>query len=177
MKILVVIDTQQDFMTGVLGNEQTKAVIPHIVEKINNTDADLIICTRDTHGSDYMGTREGKRLPILHCQKGTAGWQFVPEIQEALDNSPKNVKYIDKPVFGSPYLATTIHHLTMNTESTVEIIGVDTDICVISNAMIIKAECYDTCDVVVDSSCCAGVTPELHEAALAVMKSAHIDVI
>lgn len=169
MKILVVVDMQNDFIDGALGSPEAQAIVPKVVEKIKqyNKNRDGVIYTRDTHNSNYLETMEGKKLPVPHCIRGTDGW-MIPE-----DILMGSTKILDKNTFGSEFLPLCLR--THYIES-IELIGLCTDICVISNAMILKAHFPDT-PIIVDSSCCAGVTPESHENALKAMKMCHIDVI
>ena len=169
MKTLIVIDMQNDFVTGVLGSKEAIAVLPNVKKKIDAYIAarDEVIFTRDTHEENYLETNEGRHLPVPHCVKGTEGWQVVKEI-DCLD-----CEHIDKPTFGY------IHRAEQFKDSRIpeiEIIGVCTDICVISNALILKAV-FPEIDISVDASCCAGVTPATHKAALTAMKSCQIRVI
>lgn len=164
-KTLIVIDMQNDFIDGVLGTEEAQAILPNVKNKIQEyyNRGDEIIFTRDTHQSNYLETNEGKHLPIEHCIKGTKGWQIV----EGLD--VLNCTYIDKHNFGWDYWRT--HDF-----EEVEIIGVCTDICVISNAIILKTT-FPEIEIYVDASCCAGVTPKTHKSALEVMKMCQINII
>lgn len=164
-KTLIVVDMQNDFIDGALGTKEAVAIVPNVKDKIQEyvKNGDEIIFTRDTHTEDYLNTNEGKHLPVEHCIKGTKGW----EIAEGLE--VPGCKYIDKPSFG--YTG----WLDMELES-VELIGLCTDICVVSNALVIKA-LYPEIDVTVDASCCAGVSPETHNAALATMKCCQVNVI
>lgn len=164
-KTLIVIDMQNDFISMALGTEEAVLIVPSVQNKINEyvKNGDKIIFTRDTHYENYLDTPEGKMLPVPHCIKGTIGW----EISDGL--YVDGCKIIDKPTFG------TLEWSEFDFEQ-VEIIGLCTDICVVSNAMIIKAM-FPNAQITVDSSCCAGVTPEKHEAALEVMKSCQINVI
>lgn len=185
IKILVLIDVQNDFITGSLANKEAQKAIPNIVKKINEFDGDYIMCTFDTHTEDYLNTKEGKALPVVHCVKGTDGWRMNKDVAEALIG--KNVYFIPKPTFGSVEgmygdhsLTEAIIHLKKNYKERpfeIEICGFVSDICVISNALILKTFCYDFADITVDSKCCAGITPEKHEAALEVMRSCQINVI
>lgn len=170
MKVLCVIDMQNDFIDGSLGTEEAVAIVPAVKEKIDSylKDGNKVIFTRDTHGENYLSTSEGKKLPVVHCVKDTDGWQISPLL------STEGCEIIDKPTFGSYTLADRIAD-EENLES-VEIIGLCTDICVISNALMIKAKVYET-PVTVDSSCCAGVTPESHINALGAMKMCQIEII
>ncbi len=164
-KTLIVVDMQNDFIDMALGTKEAVAILPSVKAKISEYagNGDEIIFTRDTHGENYLETPEGKKLPVPHCIKGTVGW----EIAEGL--YVEGSKIIDKPNFGWP-------DWREESFESVEIIGLCTDICVVSNALIIKANFPDA-DVKVDASCCAGVTPETHRAALATMKMCQIDII
>ncbi len=168
-KILVVVDMQNDFIDGALGTAEAVAIVPKVAEKIKSFDG-TVIYTRDTHEKNYMETQEGKNLPVPHCIRGTEGWQIRSELQQA------GVEVVDKPTFGSRALAEKL--VEMNTEETIEsitLIGLCTDICVISNAFVIKAFLPET-PIIVDAACCAGVTPESHERALEAMKVCQIQV-
>ena len=169
MKILVVVDMQNDFIDGALGTKEAIAIVPNVVEKIKNFDGDKIIFTRDTHEENYMETQEGKNLPVPHCIRGTNGWELNPEI-EAL----RKEEAVDKPSFGSMELASYLKELD-GVES-IEFVGLCTDICVISNVMITKAALPEV-PVIVDASCCAGVTPESHKNALEAMKMCQVKII
>ena len=167
-KLLVVIDMQKDFITGPLGNDECRAIVPNVIEKIKSAKENgvVTICTMDTHDENYLKTQEGKHLPVKHCITGTDGWQLIPEI-------PTPINKIEKPTFGSITLANTIKDLGV---TEVELIGVCTDICVISNAFVIKAVNPEV-TITVDASCCAGVTPESHINALQAMKACQINII
>ena len=168
MKVLCVIDMQNDFIDGALGTKEAEAIVENVKAKIElyRKNGDTVIFTRDTHSEDYMNTQEGKNLPVPHCIKGSNGW----EISEKLDTASD--KIIDKSTFGSFELAEYISTLADVDE--IELIGLCTDICVISNAMIFKARFTET-PIKVDSSCCAGVTPESHTNALSAMKMCQIN--
>ena len=176
-RILVVIDVQNDFIDGSLGSAEAQAIIPNVKNKIEQyiANGNQIIFTRDTHFSDYSKTQEGKKLPIQHCIKDTHGWQI------GIKATPGSYKIINKLSVGY-YDWKSLLSQCLNTpfenakDWTIELVGLDTDICVISNAIIIKAA-YPETNIVVDASCCAGSTPEKHKAALEVMKSCQIDVI
>lgn len=171
-KILIVVDMQNDFVDGALGTGEAAAIVDKVVEKIAGFDGE-IIATYDTHYDNYMETREGKYLPVPHCIKDTKGWQLNDKVQKALDT--KKYETIQKPTFGSTALVEKLKDCDQsNTE--VELIGLCTDICVVSNALLLKAN-YPEMDISVDASCCAGVTPESHQAALTTMKMCQIDVI
>ena len=166
-KTLIVVDVQNDFVDGSLGTKEAQAIIPNVKKKIKEyrDREDQIIFTRDTHPTNYLETYEGKHLPVVHCVKDSIGWQ----ISDKLDFDTENDILIDKPTFG--YL----NWKDFDFEE-VEICGLCTDICVISNALIIRAT-YPEIDITVDASCCAGVTPESHKAALETMKMCQIEVI
>lgn len=172
-KVLIVVDMQKDFVDGALGSKEAVGIISHACEKIRSFDGDIYV-TLDTHDSNYLNTCEGKNLPVPHCIKDTPGWRLNSEIEAAL--KAKAYTVIEKPTFGSQRLAELISEKYDDKELCVEIIGICTDICVISNALTIKAH-NPECEITVDSSCCAGVSPEAHEAALTVMKSCLINVI
>lgn len=170
LKVLVVVDMQNDFIDGVLGTKEAEAIVPKVVEKIRNFDGQIYF-TKDTHGENYMDTQEGKNLPVPHCIKGTKGWEYAPQIME-LANGPT----FEKGTFGSLELGRAI--LELDRESGVEsvtLIGLCTDICVISNALVIKAHVPEI-PVIVEAECCAGVTPESHRQALEAMKMCQIQV-
>ena len=161
MKYLIVVDMQNDFITGSLGSSMAQDIVMSVKEKIRSFDGEVIF-TRDTHLEDYMNTQEGKKLPVSHCIKDTDGWQICPELAEYAKN------IIDKPTFGSVTLAHLIS--AMDNVESITLVGICTDICVISNAMLLKAFMPEV-PITVDASCCAGVTPESHKTALAAMKS------
>lgn len=178
MKVLVVIDMQKDFVTGVLGNVETSAVVKNVCATIDSfkkqKSDDLILYTLDTHGDNYLSTQEGSRLPVPHCIKGTDGWKLVPEVEATIGE--KAIK-VEKITFGSTELSNEIRHAADGKNiDEILLIGVCTDICVISNAMILKAEFPDVTIKVIAESC-AGVTPDSHITALNAMKACQIDVI
>ena len=164
-KTLIVVDMQNDFIDMALGTAEAVAIVPKVRQKIQTyvQNGDTVIFTRDTHGEDYLQTPEGKKLPVKHCIRGTKGWEIAQGLYV------DGCKIIDKPNFGWP-------HWDAEELQNVEIVGLCTDICVVSNALIIKAMFPDA-QVQVDASCCAGVTPQSHEAALLTMKMCQIDVI
>ncbi len=171
-KFLVVVDMQKDFVDGALGTKEAQAIIPAVVKKIKEFDGD-IFATLDTHGEDYMDTPEGRKLPVPHCIKGTDGWKLDAKVEEAL--AGKKYTAVEKPTFGSVELPDMIREAAGDEELSVEVIGLCTDICVVSNVLLLKAAFYES-PISVDSACCAGVTPEKHEAALETMRSCQIDV-
>ncbi len=172
-KILIVVDMQKDFVDGALGTKEAVEIVDNVVEKIENFDGDIIV-TYDTHAENYMETQEGKNLPVPHCIKDTEGWQLDKKVQAALDN--RNYKAIEKPTFGSTELPKFIKENYNPDEIEIELIGLCTDICVVSNAIMMKANFLET-KVSVDATCCAGVTPDSHDAALTTMKMCQINVI
>lgn len=187
--ILVVIDCQNDFISGSLANEEAKKKVPTIANKIRHFSGDAIFVTRDTHFKNYLETREGVNLPVEHCVKDTWGWQIEDNIQAALTDAKLrnvNVVYIDKPTFGSFDLVGAIDNLLHTVdevtnediieESNIEFMGFCTDICVVSNAMLVKAALYENANITVNANCCAGVTPDTHKAALTTMKMCQINV-
>ena len=164
-KTLIVIDMQNDFIDGSLGTKEAEAIVENVSAKINGykSRGDEIIFTRDTHHEDYMDTNEGKHLPVIHCIEGTDGWQIRSELDT------EGAEIINKPSFG-------FTGWDKYSFEEVELIGLCTDICVVSNALIIKA-LFPEIRVSVDSSCCAGVTPESHEAALKTMQMCQVEVV
>ena len=166
--ILIVVDMQNDFIDGALGTKEAMAIVPRVKEKIASFSGPVIF-TRDTHPENYMETQEGKNLPVPHCIKGTEGWQIRPELDRLRKTEP-----VDKPGFGSVELGQML--LDMNEKepiASVTLIGLCTDVCVISNALIIKAFLPEV-PVRVDAACCAGVTPESHKTALDAMRPCQI---
>lgn len=173
--ILIVVDMQKDFVTGTLASKDAQAILPKVKEKIEVYDraGKEIIFTRDTHGEDYMQTNEGKHLPVPHCIKGTDGWQICAELTDGITSEYKTV---DKPTFGFLGWKDVLASETADgSDLDVEMVGVCTDICVVSNALILKA-LYPEATVRVDAGCCAGVTPEAHAAALVTMRACQVDV-
>lgn len=168
MEYLIVVDMQNDFISGSLGSAAATAIVPKVVNKVKNFAGEVIF-TRDTHGANYMRTQEGKRLPVPHCVKGTPGHEICEELK------PYAVTVVDKGSFGSLELPDTIKKCRARVER-IELCGLCTDICVISNAMILKAE-FPEAQIVVDAECCAGVTEESHQTALNAMKAVQIDIV
>lgn len=169
--VLIVVDMQKDFVNGSLGTKEAVAIVDAVVEKVKAFDGEVIF-TRDTHFENYMETQEGKNLPVVHCIKDTEGWEIVPELKTLCEE--KGCKCYDKPTFGSTALAEDLKNLYDAGElEAVELVGICTDICVVSNALMIKAFMPEL-QVELDSACCAGVTPEKHEAALETMRSCQI---
>lgn len=171
MKLLVVVDMQNDFIDGSLGTAEAVAILPDVIDKIKNFDG-RILATRDTHPRDYLSTREGRNLPVEHCIEGTEGWEIRREIAQLLEEKP-----IDKPTFGSVELGRRVCELNAREPiESVTLIGLCTDICVISNAMVLQAFLPEV-PVMVDASCCAGVTPESHERALEAMRMCQVQIL
>ena len=173
-KVLVVVDMQKDFVDGALGTKEAQEIVPNAVNKIANWDGDIIV-TYDTHGYDYLSTSEGKHLPVSHCIKGSAGHNLDKQIEFAINEKRETAEVLDvcKPTFGSTALPELIRGMDIDE---IEIIGLCTDICIVSNALILKAN-YPEIPITVDASCCAGVTPETHKAALATMKMCQIEIV
>ena len=171
-QILVVVDMQKDFVDGALGSKEAMAIVPAAVEMIRAFEGSIFV-TFDTHFEDYLDTAEGKKLPVPHCIKGTPGWELNDEVLQAL--SGKEYTAVEKNTFGSVDLPHLIREKVGETDFTVELIGLCTDICVVSNALIIKAN-FPEIPICVDAACCAGVTLEKHAAALETMSSCQIDI-
>ena len=170
MKVLVVVDMQNDFIDQALGTKEAVGIVDNVAAKINEFDG-LVIYTKDTHEENYLETQEGRNLPVRHCIKGSDGWQISPAIPIKIDS-----KVFEKPTFGSKELGLYLEKLAEETEiEEIEVIGLCTDICVISNALLIKAFLPEI-KVTVDSKCCAGVTPESHKNALEAMKMCQINI-
>ena len=172
-KLLIVIDMQNDFIDAALGTEEAVSIVEAVKDKIRTCPAEDIYATMDTHGENYMDTQEGKNLPVKHCIRGTEGWQLDKSIAAALRD--KEYAAVEKTTFGSMDLPRLIEKAAEGEDFSVELIGLCTDICVVSNALLLKAS-FPEMSVSVDSECCAGVTPQLHEAALATMRSCQIEV-
>lgn len=168
-KAIVVVDMQNDFVDGALGTQEAQAMLSRLVEKLKAEQAagTALVFTMDTHGADYLETQEGKKLPVEHCIRGTAGWKIVdalhPFVQEA-------AAVIEKPTFGATALPAALADYRE-----IEFVGLCTDICVISNALLLKAF-YPEKRITVDASCCAGVTPESHANALSAMRMCQVEV-
>ena len=171
-KVLVVVDMQKDFVDGSLGTKEAVAIVPKVAEKIRAFDGDIFV-TYDTHFENYLETAEGRKLPVEHCIKGTDGWKLDKDVAAALEG--KAYTPVEKLTFGSVALPGMIEKAAGGEEFCVELIGLCTDICVVSNALLIKAA-FPEVPIAVDSACCAGVTPEKHAAALETMRSCQIDV-
>lgn len=166
--LLVVVDMQNDFIDGSLGTREAAGIVAGVVDKVRKARAEgrEVVFTRDTHGADYSASREGRYLPVPHCRQGTPGWELHPDLAPFAD------KIFDKPGFGSTGL---VEYIRAGGYGRVEFVGLCTDICVVTNALMVKGALPEL-DVAVDAACCAGVTPESHEAALLTMKMCQIDV-
>ena len=175
MKLLIVIDMQKDFTTGALGNPETAAVVGNVAEyitKFRNENKDgKLIATLDTHNEDYMNTQEGKKLPVPHCIRGTDGWMLEDAVENALG---ENCIKLEKITFGAVDLPFAVGR-DENIEE-IQLVGVCTDICVISNAMILKAA-FPEVPIRIIADCCAGVTPDTHNNALEAMKMCQMEII
>ena len=171
MKILIVVDMQNDFIDGALGTPEAVAIVPKVAEKIKQWNGE-VYATQDTHQVDYLATQEGRNLPVEHCIEGTPGWEIAPAVREAMTS----FTCLTKPTFGSRSLAETL--VVVNQDHPIEeivLVGLCTDICVISNAMVLKAFLPEV-PIRVDAACCAGVTPESHRNALAAMRQCQISI-
>ena len=168
MKLLIVVDMQNDFIDGALGTQEAQAIVGNVKAKLDAYRAagDAVIFTRDTHQPDYLQTTEGKHLSVEHCIEGSFGWQVRAELED------ETALHIDKPNFG--WLGWK--ELGLEKYEAVELVGLCTDICVVSNALILKAA-YPDLPLTVDALCCAGVTPATHSAALATMKMCQVEII
>lgn len=172
-KFLVVVDMQKDFVDGALGSAEAVAIVPAAVEKIRDFDGE-IFATFDTHFENYLNTSEGRKLPVPHCIKGTAGWELDKKIKAALEK--KGFTPVEKLTFGSVDLPGLIKKAAGDESFSIELIGLCTDICVISNALLLKAN-FPEAPLAVDEKCCAGVTVDKHNAAIETMRSCQIDIL
>ena len=171
-RLLVVVDMQKDFVDGSLGTKEAMAIVPAVTKKVRSFEGDIFV-TYDTHFEDYLETKEGKNLPVPHCIYETPGWQLTEALEELMEEIPHYK--VQKYTFGSTTLPHLMTDVAAGEDFSIELIGLCTDICVVSNALILKAH-FPEVPISVDSACCAGVTPDLHEAALRTMKSCQIDV-
>lgn len=171
MQLLIVVDMQEDFIDGALGTPEAVSIVPKVVAAVKRFPGKVLF-TRDTHTPDYLATQEGRNLPVPHCIQGTPGWELHPDLAAFCTEPP-----IDKPTFGSADLGERLRRLNETDPiESVTLIGLCTDICVISNALLVKAFLPEAV-VTVDASCCAGVTPESHRLALAAMKACQIQIL
>lgn len=169
---LIVVDMQKDFVDGALGTQDAQRIVPNVVDKIMNFDGE-IFATMDTHSANYLQTAEGKHLPVPHCIKGTPGWMLNDEVAAALEQ--KHCTKVEKLTFGSVLLPRLVYQSAGAEPFTIELVGLCTDICVVSNALMLKAN-FPEMEISVDSTCCAGVTPATHAAALETMRCCQINV-
>lgn len=173
-EVLIVVDMQNDFIDGSLGTKEAEAIVEHVVEAIDRFEG-CVIATRDTHPESYLSSREGRFLPVEHCIKDSDGWKIRKEVEEALKK--KDALIIDKPTFGSEKLVQVLKEMDRKQPiDQITLLGLCTDICVVSNALLVKAA-FPELDIRVLKDCCAGVTPESHEAALTTMKMCQIEVL
>ena len=178
-KILVIIDAQVDFITGALGNDDIKAAYERLENYVASTDEyENVYLTRDTHNKDYAKTLEGQKLPVPHCEYASAGWQVMPRLVEAVRMNPyiKSHLFIDKPTFGSLNLPKVIDDQHFENNIEIDVVGFCSDICVVSNCLLLRAHFPNT-KINVLKDYCGGTTPENHEAALKVMNSCQIDIV
>lgn len=174
MKILIVVDMQKDFITGPLGTPEARTIVPYVAEKARNTPRESLFVTLDTHQPDYMQTSEGRHLPVPHCIAGTEGREPDDAIAAAVDGIPAS-HIISKPTFGSFALLDALRALPEE-PTEIELVGVCTGICVISNAMLCKAA-FPEADITVDAALCACVTPESHDTALNAMRLCQMEIV
>lgn len=173
MKYLIVVDMQNDFITGSLGTEEAQAILPKVIDKVQNYDG-TVIYTKDTHTKEYLNTQEGKILPVVHCVQNEEGWALNAELQKIAEK--QSGKVYQKPTFGCVELAKDLQLANEKEPVTeIELCGLCTDICVISNALLLKAFMPEV-PISVDASCCAGVTPVSHKNALEAMKMCQITI-
>lgn len=170
MKVLVVVDMQHDFVDGALGTPEARGIVEKVRKKVENylAEGNTVVYTQDTHTPDYLQTQEGRNLPVEHCLEDSWGWEILPEVYA------KDAPVVRKKGFGSMELADRI--AAMGKVEAVELIGLCTDICVISNAMILKSR-FPELPIQVDAACCAGVTPESHDNALRAMQMCQIEIL
>ena len=172
-QFLVVVDMQKDFVDGSLGTKEAVAIVPRVLEKVRAFEGDIFV-TYDTHFEDYLDTAEGRKLPVEHCIYETPGWQLTEALEELMEEIPHYK--VQKYTFGSTTLPHLMTEVADGEDFGIELIGLCTDICVVSNALLLKAH-FPEAPIRVDASCCAGVTPEGHEAALKTMRSCQIDIV
>ncbi len=172
-RFLIVVDIQKDFVDGALGTPEAVAMLPQAVEKIRGFEGEVFV-TLDTHAENYIDTAEGKKLPVPHCIKGSEGWLLHPAIAEGLKG--RMFRVVEKPTFGSTELPERLLEAAGGEDFSIDLMGLCTDICVVSNALLLKAH-FPEKEITVDSACCAGVTPETHRAALQTMKMCQINII
>ena len=170
-RILVVVDMQKDFIDGSLGTAEAQGIVDNVVSVMLQYPPEDILATRDTHLENYLETQEGRNLPVVHCVRGTPGWELESRVQQAL----RGAEIVNKPTFGSTVLANMLAQIAEQEEIEVTLVGLCTDICVVSNALLIKAFLPEV-PVKVIASCCAGVTPESHQKALDMMSMCQVTI-
>ncbi|MDR2546497.1 MAG: cysteine hydrolase [Lachnospiraceae bacterium] len=175
-QLLVIVDMQNDFIEGTLGTKEAQRIVDNVAAKIAVFQGDAIYATLDTHHDDYLNTTEGRYLPVKHCIRGSNGWMLHEKVKNALTTPSSQTIFIEKPTFGSIELATQIAEKYRGEELEIELAGLCTDICIVTNALLLKTMLPDA-TIIVDSSSCAGVTPASHEAALTTMKMCQIKVV
>lgn len=182
MKILILVDMQKDFIDGALGTNEAASIVENVVRRVKNSCGELILFTLDTHGEDYLSTPEGKKLPVVHCVEGTDGWKTNESILNAWRGNKNTViakelfeNTFKKPVFGSVELVEFLKQREPEI-SEIEILGLCTDICVVSNAIMLK-NTLPNVEINVNEKCCAGVTPQSHKEAINTMKMCQINII
>ena len=185
MKILVCVDLQNDFIDGALGSPEAVTIVPNVVRKLENTNLEevLVLFTKDTHYENYLDTLEGKLLPVKHCIENTSGWSINKQISSVVDGSPRltysSGKIINSRIYKNTFGSDDLRDFLLEHKDDIEEIefcGLCTDICVVSNVLMARQTLPNT-PIIVDASCCAGVTPEKHSAALEVMRSCQIEVV
>ena len=169
--VLVVVDMQNDFIDGDLGSAEAKSILDNVCKKIESWEG-IVVFTMDTHGEDYLDTNEGKHIPVAHCIKNSYGWRLNDKVEATKGKLKSGYITVEKGTFGSKEVTDIVKNMHSNT---VELVGLCTDICVISNAMILRSTLPEV-NIIVDASCCAGVTPESHNIALAAMKMCCIEI-
>lgn len=171
-QFLIVVDMQKDFVDGALGTPEAQAIVERVADKIRTFEGEIIV-TYDTHTEGYMNTNEGSHLPVPHCIKDSEGWQLDAQVATAL--ATRRYASVEKPTFGSVALPRILRDMAGDEDFTVELIGLCTDICVVSNALLLKAN-FPESEIFVDAACCAGVSPATHQAALSTMACCQIQV-
>ena len=172
-RILIVVDMQKDFVDGALGTPEAVAIVPAVCERIRSFEGEILV-TYDTHTADYLSTAEGRKLPVPHCVKGTDGWRLDAAVAAAL--AERRYRIVEKPTFGSTALPALVTETAAGEDFEVTLIGLCTDICVVSNALLLKAHFPET-PIRVEGALCAGVTPASHAAALQTMQMCQIDLV
>ena len=171
-RLLLVIDMQKDFIDGALGTAEAVSIVDRVTEEIGKYPPENVFATRDTHPENYLDTQEGRNLPVVHCVKDTPGWELDKKVAAALGSA----EIIDKPTFGSVVLAEKLAEMAKKEDLEITLVGLCTDICVVSNALLVKAYLPET-PVRVIAEACAGVTPESHAAALQTMKMCQVEIL